>query len=361
MSLEIRGLHKRFAVGGAPVLNGVSYDVPSGSLSCLLGASGAGKSTLLHIIAGLACADAGDVAVDGVSLHGVAAHRRPLTMVRQQPHLFEHLNALDNVAFGLRVRRVNRRRRRAEAGTYLDLVGVGALAERFPRQLSGGEAHRVALARALAIKPRVLLADEPFAGVDGPVRRELQELIGTLQRELSVTTVLVTHDLQEALTMADRLVVLADGQVCGHGEPRTLYDRPCSEQAARLLGVMNRWDTVVERGAIRLGEQCFTVCPSNARGGIDSRRAARWAIRPERVRLAGRTGGGDPSGSGAGANIFAGTVTAVRYLGANLEATIRRGSHEVVALASPDGPVQVGQPCCVELPVEHLFEIAALG
>ncbi|MPY93721.1 MAG: ATP-binding cassette domain-containing protein [Acidimicrobiia bacterium] len=349
MSLELDDIHKRFARRDDDVLAGVSFSVAQGSLTCVLGRSGAGKSTVLHIIAGLLEADSGHVRLAGKLLDGVAAHQRPLTLLMQQPHLFDHLSVADNVAFGLRARGVRRPQRRAAALEHLRLVGLADLADRHPRQLSGGEAQRVALARALAVRPRVLLADEPFASVDGPVRRELHELVIDLHRQLGVTAVFVTHDVGEALALGDRLVVLDAGQVCDEGAPRSLYERPTSESAAQLLGVANRWSGTLHGGRLHLPGRCFDVRRSNALGSLDGHRRSRWGIRPERVRFTDH-----PHGNGVD-----GAVTGLRYLGAAVEATISAGPFAVVAHVHPDQGLRVGEPVSVELPVGHLIELRA--
>lgn len=346
MSLEVDGLRKRFARHDADVLDGVSFTVPSGSLTCLLGPSGAGKSTVLHIVAGLIAADAGTVRFDGRPLDGLAPHRRPLTMVLQQPQLFDHLDVLDNVAFGLRVRGVRRAERRAAARHYLRLAGVEELGARAPRQLSGGEARRVGLARALAVQPALLLADEPFVGVDAPVRRELQNLVVELHRETGTPMVLVTHDLAEALAMADRLVVLDAGRVCDEGDAQELYRRPRRESAARVLGVANRWTGTLRDGGLQIGPWWLRVRPANALGPIEDGRRSRWGIRPEQVRV-----GGD------GQNPVTGTVTALRFAGSFVELTIGDGPHAVIVHLPPDQGAQLGDRLRVDLPAEHLIEL----
>lgn len=213
MSLVVTDLVKRFDGAPRPVLDRVSFEVVPGSLTCLLGPSGTGKTTLLHIIAGLVTADSGTIQLDGVRLDEVPTHRRPLTLLMQQPQLFAHLDVIDNVAFGLRVRGVNRRRRRHEAAELLDLVGIDHLSARRVHHLSGGEQQRIALARALAVRPQVLLADEPFASVDTDVRHELQLLIRDVQARTGTTIVMVTHDQDEARRIATHRLFLRDGIV----------------------------------------------------------------------------------------------------------------------------------------------------
>lgn len=226
MSLVLDGLVKSFQPHGDPVLDGVSFVVPPGSVSCLLGPSGAGKTTVLHIIAGLSDADAGTVHLDGSSLDGTPAHRRPLTLLMQRPQLFAHLDVIDNVGFGLRVRGVARRARHRRSHELLELVGINHLAARSTHHLSGGEQQRVALARALAVQPVILLADEPFASVDPSVRRDLQDLVTDVHRELGTTMLMVTHDLDEARRIADHCIVLQHGRVVAEGNPSDVIGRP---------------------------------------------------------------------------------------------------------------------------------------
>jgi len=229
MSLIVDGIVKRFQPQAEPVLNGVSFAVEPGSVTCLLGPSGVGKTTLLHVIAGLADADAGTVHLDGASLDGVPAHRRPLTLLMQQPQLFAHLDVTDNIAFGLRVRAVARRARRRRSLELLELVGVDHLANHSTHHLSGGEQQRIALARALAVRPTVLLADEPFASVDASVRRELQDLVASAHRELGTTMLMVTHDLDEARRSADHCIMIEQGGVLTEGHPCDAIGRPTGD------------------------------------------------------------------------------------------------------------------------------------
>lgn len=235
MSLEIRRLVKRFDQQSTPVLDQIDVTIPTGSLTCLLGASGVGKSTLLQIIAGLIPADDGTVVLDGEPLDALPPYRRPVTLLMQQPQLFNHLDVRDNVAFGLRVRGVDRRRRRRRAAELLDLVGIGHLSARPVTHLSGGEQQRVALARALAVEPRLLLADEPFASVDASVRRDLQDLVTQVHTELGTTMLMVTHDVGEAFAVADHWVVLESGRAAASGAPMAVFNRPPTPTIARMF------------------------------------------------------------------------------------------------------------------------------
>jgi ABC-type Fe3+/spermidine/putrescine transport system ATPase subunit len=252
-ALEVMDLTKRFPGRVMPALDGVRLQVADRSFTCMLGASGSGKSTLLGCIAGLVEPDDGEVLIDGVSLAGTPPHRRPLTLVLQTPQLFPFLDVVENVEFGLKVRGVARRQRRARASELLDATGLGGFEQRRVSSLSGGEAQRVALARALAVEPRVLLLDEPLSSLDPGVRRELQDLLVSLHRSLGATTVMVTHDRNEAFALADHLVVLDNGRIVGDGPPQALYARPPSAAVARLLGVDNTIDGhVVHAEHVRL-------------------------------------------------------------------------------------------------------------
>lgn len=265
MSLVIEGLVKRFKPSVDPVLNGVSFVVQPGSVTCLLGPSGVGKTTVLHIIAGLSDADAGTVHLDGSALDSTPAHRRPLTLLMQQPQLFAHLDVIDNIAFGLRVRGVARRARHRRAHELLELVGIDHLANRSTHHLSGGEQQRVAIARALAVQPAVLLADEPFASVDAPVRRDLQDLVTDVHRELGTTMLMVTHDLDEARRIADHCIVLQHGRVVTEGRPRDVIGRPTTS-AVQLPWSARRQVKTTESRSLRPAETSWLISGSRSSG-----------------------------------------------------------------------------------------------
>jgi putative spermidine/putrescine transport system ATP-binding protein len=235
--VEFRGLHRQF--GATVALDGLDLTVEPGELVALLGPSGCGKTTALRCVAGFEHPDAGAVLIDGKDITAVPASRRETGMVFQSYSLFPNLSALDNVAFGLRVRRVRTGERRARAQELLELVGLPTQAGRYPHQLSGGQQQRVALARALAVEPRVLLLDEPLSALDAKVRVQLREEIRRLQLSLGITTVFVTHDQEEALSIADRVAVLKDGRLEQVAEPATLYDRPTTAFVAEFVGTMN--------------------------------------------------------------------------------------------------------------------------
>lgn len=241
MSIEVRNITKHY--GTHPALRDVSVDVPAGHLVALLGPSGSGKTTLLRIIAGLEAPDAGSVFFHGEDATDRHARERNVGYVFQYYALFRNMTVFENVAFGLRVRprrqRLPEREIRSAVKELLDLVQLGWLADRYPSQLSGGQRQRVALARALAVKPKVLLLDEPFGALDANVRKDLRRWLRRLHDELHVTSVFVTHDQEEALEVADRVVIMHEGRVEQHGTPDDVWEHPASAFVLSFLGNVN--------------------------------------------------------------------------------------------------------------------------
>ncbi|HEX4176015.1 MAG TPA: TOBE-like domain-containing protein [Acidimicrobiales bacterium] len=238
MSIHVERISKRF--GDAVALDDVSLEVDSGSLTALLGPSGGGKSTLLRIIAGLDTPDAGTVRIQGEDLTGTPARERGVGFCFQHYAPFRHLTVRRNVAFGLEVRRRPKNEIKTKVDELLELVGLAHLGERYPSQLSGGQRQRMALARALAIEPRVLLLDEPFGALDAQVRSQLRQWLRDLHDTLHVTTVLVTHDQEEAMEVADRLAIINHGRLEQVGTPTELYDHPANEFVLTFLGPATR-------------------------------------------------------------------------------------------------------------------------
>jgi sulfate transport system ATP-binding protein len=234
MRIDIAGVSKQF--GDFTALEDVTLEVPEGSLTALLGPSGSGKSTLLRIIAGLEQPDAGAVAIDGEDVTAARPQSRGIGFVFQHYAPFTHMSVRDNVAFGLTIRKRPKDEIRARVDELLALVGLTKWSEQRPHQLSGGQRQRMALARALAVQPRVLLLDEPFGALDATVRAELREWLRRLHDESGVTTVLVTHDQEEAMEVADRIAVMNAGRIEQVGSPREVYDSPASEFVMSFVG-----------------------------------------------------------------------------------------------------------------------------
>ncbi|MBI2838763.1 MAG: sulfate ABC transporter ATP-binding protein [Acidobacteria bacterium] len=256
MSIEARGITKTF--GTFTALQDVSLHVPTGELVALLGPSGSGKTTLLRIIAGLEIPDAGAVLFDGEDATGRNVRDRRVGFVFQHYALFRHMTVFDNVAFGLRVRprpvRPSRQGIRDRVMDLLKLVQLDWLSDRYPTQLSGGQRQRVALARALAVEPRVLLLDEPFGALDARVRQELRRWLRRLHDDLHITGVFVTHDQEEALEVADRVVVMNHGRAVQVGTPEEVYHHPASPFVYHFLGKVNLFHGRVEDGQVFVGE-----------------------------------------------------------------------------------------------------------
>src|SRR6266536_1640192 len=238
MAIEARNVTKRF--GTFVALDDVSIEVQSGSLTALLGPSGSGKSTLLRVIAGLEVADGGDVFISGKEATALAPQKRGVGFVFQHYAPFTHMTVRQNVAFGLTIRRRPKDEVRRRVDELLELVQLGGLGSRYPAQLSGGQRQRMALARALAPEPEVLLLDEPFGALDARVRKELREWLLRLHDEMHVTTIFVTHDQEEALELADSIAVMHEGRVEQVAPPRELYDHPSNEFVMSFVGPVNR-------------------------------------------------------------------------------------------------------------------------
>ncbi len=246
--LQIDSITKTYQ--GTPAVRDASFRVARGELVCLLGPSGCGKSTLLRIISGLTACDSGTVSIEGVDMTATQANRRPTAMVFQSHALWSHMNVAQNVGFGLRVRGLPKAEIAAKTAAVLDLVGLSAFAKRLPAELSGGQAQRVALARCLVVEPKVLLMDEPFSALDAHLRKGLREELKALQGRLDLTTIFVTHDQEEAMELADRIVVMQGGQVEQVGPPGALYQNPSTLGVAQFIGAMNTCTSSLRHGAV---------------------------------------------------------------------------------------------------------------
>jgi sulfate transport system ATP-binding protein len=238
MSITVDRVSKRF--GDFVALEDVSFEVPTGGLTALLGPSGGGKSTLLRVVAGLEPPDTGTIRISGEDATPLPARERDVGFVFQHYAAFKHMTVFENVAFGLRVRKQPRDRVRDRVRELLELVQLHGLADRYPAQLSGGQRQRMALARALAVEPKVLLLDEPFGALDARVRRELREWLRRLHDDVHVTTLFVTHDQEEAMEVAEQIVVINQGRIEQSGSPRDVYDAPANDFVMSFVGPVSQ-------------------------------------------------------------------------------------------------------------------------
>lgn len=276
-SVEFRGVVKDY--GTTRVLHDFTLDIAPGEFVSLLGPSGCGKTTALRVLAGLEPSSGGELLLGGRDVSGIPTNRRDIGMVFQSYSLFPHLRIVDNVAFGLRRRRVARQAAASRALDALALVGLYHLADRFPHQLSGGQQQRVALARALVTEPRVLLLDEPLSALDAKVRVQLRDEIRRIQLRLGITTVFVTHDQEEALAVSDRIAVMNAGRIEQIGTPEDLYLRPASEAVAAFVGVSSMVPGTVSGDAVEVWSQRLPLQTPAADGAVEV------FVRPENVRL----------------------------------------------------------------------------
>ncbi|GEO80193.1 sulfate/molybdate ABC transporter ATP-binding protein [Pararhodospirillum oryzae] len=329
MRIDIQGIHKEF--GQFPALRGVELTIGDGELIALLGPSGSGKTTLLRVIAGLERPDAGQILFNGADMADTPVQERNVGFVFQHYALFRHMTVEDNIAFGLAVRRGRQRpsraQRRARARELLELVQMGGLHHRFPAQLSGGQRQRVALARALAIDPAVLLLDEPFGALDAKVRKDLRRWLRALHDETGHTTVFVTHDQEEALELADRVVVMRDGIIEQIGTPEDLCLRPATPFVYGFLGDTNMLAVLVREGTAWLGDRALALPP--APPVPDG--PARLYVRPHDFRFTDDSDGAIP-----------GTVQAIRRRLDALRIEVSVGGHH--------GPVEVALPAPAPAP-----------
>jgi putative spermidine/putrescine transport system ATP-binding protein len=293
---EVRISHLTKSFGAGPVVDALSLTIGHGEFVSLLGPSGCGKTTTLRMIAGFEDADSGVIAFDGTDVSRVPAEKRDIGMVFQNYALFPHMTVAQNLAFGLEMRKIPAAEIRTRIARVLDMVQLGEMTERYPSQLSGGQQQRVALARAIVIEPRILLLDEPLANLDAKLREEMRVFIRDIQRRVGITTVYVTHDQAEALSMSDRVVVMFGGRIAQTGAPSDIYDRPATRQVAGFVGQVNVIEGTVETasgegGVVRLPFGTIAA-PRLGAGRIGARVAL--ALRPEAVSLVPAGGAGWP-------------------------------------------------------------------
>ena len=321
VEVRLEGLSRHY--GPVVALDHLDLTLQPGELIALLGPSGCGKTTTLRLLAGLEDADTGRITVGGRDLTRVSAAKRDMGMVFQAYSLFPHMTVRQNVAFGLRLRKVSAAQRDKRAIEMLDLVGLSTQADRYPHQLSGGQQQRVALARALAIEPQVLLLDEPLSALDAKVRAQLRDEIRRIQLDVGITTLFVTHDQEEALAIADRVGVMREGRLEQLTPPTEVYSRPATSFVAEFVGLSNRL-----AGEVRGGEVIVRGCrlPLVERDTPDGQVVA--LVRPEAVSLASNA---PEPGTEAGSGPLTGTVIAITFLGATSRVTVDLGDTRVMA------------------------------
>ena len=337
------GLSKAF--GTVPVLDNIDLEIADGEFFTLLGPSGCGKTTLLRIVAGFVTQDEGAVCFDGGRIDQLPAHRRDIGMIFQDYAIFPHLTVRENVAFGLRARRLPRTTIDARVAEALATVQLDGMAERSPASLSGGQQQRVGIARALAIQPRLLLMDEPLSNLDAKLRVQMREDIRDIQRRLGITTIYVTHDQEEALAISDRVCVLHAGQIEQVGTPYEIYHQPTRRFAAGFVGSMNFLSAVVTSdGALLFAGQAWALDRPTSPGPVE------LAIRPENVREAAAAGRpGLP---------LSGNLSKVTFLGREAQYTVDTDAGPVLVRTADPGPDLLAaseRPITLVMPFDRLL------
>ncbi len=339
--LKIQGLAKSYK--DVRVLESIDLDIASGEFFTLLGPSGCGKTTLLRTIAGFQHQDRGEIIVNGERIDHKPAHKRDIGMVFQDYAVFPHLTVADNVAFGLKARSLPKSEIETRVAESLKMVRLDGYQNRLPAEMSGGQQQRIGLARAMAIRPTLLLMDEPLSNLDAKLRIELREDIRDIQRRLGITTIYVTHDQEEALAVSDRICVMNKGNVEQIGTPFEIYRRPLRRFAATFVGTMNLLPGKLESGRLQLGGQTVAY-PTSASGSVEV------AVRPENVLLAGMAYEGETIA-------LKGAVQKVTFLGREAHYTLKTDAGEIVAqVADPaqDFIEMEGRQVDVRLPLQKI-------
>ncbi|MEP3244260.1 MAG: ABC transporter ATP-binding protein [Sneathiella sp.] len=335
--LTLNGIRKEF--GTFVAVDNVDLTVPQGSFVCLLGPSGCGKTTLLRMIAGLEKQTAGEILVDHSDITGIPTHKRELGMVFQSLALFPHLTVAENIAYALRIRGVSKAEQTARAEELLDLIHLSGYGDRAVSQLSGGQKQRVAIARALALSPKLFLLDEPLSALDAKLREDMQVELRQLQQKLGITTIVVTHDQREAMTMADLVVVMGEGRIRQAGTPVEIYRTPADTFVADFIGATNLL-------AVRKGADASALFGNQVIAGLnlpETQEAITVSIRPEDLHIVEPMDG-----------TLKGTVSFVRDLGATIETFVDVEGETLTAVTTPKErvPVAVGQEVGLHLPAE---------
>ncbi len=357
VAIALEGVSKRF--GKAEAVRNVTLEIREGEFFSLLGPSGCGKTTTLRMIAGFEVPDEGRIVLQGKDVTSVFSNRRPVNMVFQQYALFPHMSIYDNIAFGLKVKRVPRREHRERIHEMLRVVELEGLERRRPRQLSGGQQQRVALARALVNRPAALLLDEPLGALDVKLRKQMQLELKRIQAELGTTFVYVTHDQEEALAMSDRIAVMNGGRVEQIGGPREIYEHPETAFVADFIGSLNALELTVDElvgvyAVMRLGEAERVVLPVGS--GTRTGDSFRVAVRPERVRIGPID---DPMPDGG--SRLEGTIAEIVYLGMYTQFHVDTQAGRVISNSLAEeliSPVEVGSRVALSWEPEHTSVLA---
>lgn len=338
-TLVLRGLTKAYPGAGQAAVHDLDLTVESGSLTALLGPSGSGKTTTMKLIAGLLTPDKGDILLDGQSVTHRPPERREVAMVFQNPLLFPHLSVAQNIGFGLKLRGMPAGQIGEAVAAMLDRVRLTDLGARFPAQLSGGQQQRASLARALILRPRLLLLDEPLSSLDPGLRDEMRDLIRDLQRETAITTLVVTHDQAEAVALSDRIALLFDGRLAQHDPPETFYRRPASLAVARFFGGVNFIPGTARDGQFQSALGRLDL-PGDAPLGDGV-----LTLRPEALRLT------------PGPNSLRARVSGVTFLGTQSRVDLDVSGHRLQALVTPDATRDLvrGGEITISLPPEALW------
>jgi putative spermidine/putrescine transport system ATP-binding protein len=332
--VQVRNLSRSF--GAMRALDDVSIDFADGGFYALLGPSGSGKTTLLRQIAGFDFPDRGRIVIGGEGVERVPVEKRRIGMVFQNYALFPNMSVADNIAFGLSVRGEARATIASEVQRALDLVKLGKLGARRPHQLSGGQRQRVALARAIVTRPRVLLLDEPLSALDKALRVDMQVELKRIQREVGITTIFVTHDQEEALTLSDRIGILRDGRLVQEGPPEEIYDNPNSEFAATFLGDANILRGEAIASGIRLADGATIATAPGAGGAVGNRISC--AVRPERIQITAATAPKRLSG-----NLLSGRVSKRIFAGNSISYFVECAGHTLKVLVQNDGSARFNE------------------
>ncbi len=338
--VELKQISKHYPGEPTPAVDDITLTIPSGTIVALLGMSGSGKTTLLKIIAGLLDSSAGDVCFNGVSVKHLPTERRGAIMVFQNHLLFPHMTVEQNIGFGLKMQGVQRGMIAARVAEMLALIQLPGLGNRKPAQLSGGQQQRVALARALIVEPRLLLLDEPLSNLDANLRDEMRELILRVQRHFRITTLVVTHDQQDAVLLADQIALIRDGRLQQFGTPDALFYRPTDEQVARFFGGVNFLPAEIDPQGIRTPIGTFHA-PVNGMCG-----RAVLTIRPEQIQCCAQN---------TGVNTVTGRVEHCQFMGTYYRHTIRIAHLSAPLIVHSNAPVAAGTTVDLYLPPEHIW------